>query len=395
MSYSYVQFGVLALPDLMPGDEVEETGLGPSRDGLITLPDGGWFDAYGEGLAPLDQRTVQAPATLMGETVADLDAVFQDWQALVGARAVLYRQWHGDGSEQWQLARLREVRVLGGGYTYRYLQVMLVFALLERAWHGDAHGANLLTNGGFDDGMTGWSVGFGTGDATVSDGYLTVLPHDGNDFIVEQTIAVEVGEDYVLAGKGKQATGRTAAIMLVDEGDGVVADGVWESLVAEKAAMEFDTAGVLLWAEVGGAYVAVNFDSLIAVKAPCLTALASSPEVFELPNAGNTLVRDLLITVHAGSSAITALAVQNAESGQVSHISFDGSLAAGEELVIDCGALSVLNDGDDAWADLALESDHAIDEWLRLAPGDNTITVTFTGGGTGAWIRFEYEDAWV
>jgi len=395
VSYSYVQFGELTLPDMMPGDEVEEIGLGPARDGRVTLPDGGWFDAYGDEQAPLEPMTVQVPATLQAETVAALDALYQSWQALVGTRGALYRQWSGDGSEQWRDARLMEIRVVGGGYTHNYLNMVLVFALVGLAWHGDAHGNNLVSNGDFgQDALTGW-VFTGNGVATVTDHALQLQTLDPNIFTATYPLSVVAGARYVAMVKAKQQVAANAALTMPGSAPVVIAAaGPVEELVCTSGAMPSASEVLTLSLGPGGGDFA-TFDDVMVVKVGELQLLTTSPEAFELSNGGNVPVRDVVITVHAGSSAITALEIANAKTGHVSDISYDVSIVAGEELVLDCGAFSALNDGDDAWADLALESGHAIEEWLRLGPGTNAITVTFTGGGTGSWIRFEYADAWV
>ena len=61
---------------------------------------------------------------------------------------------------------------------------------------------------------------------------------------------------------------------------------------------------------------------------------------------------------------------------------------------IDCGALSVLNNGNENYVYFSLTANHKIDDWLRLEPGANTVVVTITGGGTGALALVEFFDGW-
>jgi hypothetical protein len=110
-----------------------------------------------------------------------------------------------------------------------------------------------------------------------------------------------------------------------------------------------------------------------------------------MDNDGNVPVADCVLTVTAGDAAITALTVT---IGAVCSFTYDGTIAIGESLVIDCGAFSVLNDGDDAYADFELNAGHSVLEWLRLEPGETTVAVAITGGGTGAEAVFVYYDAW-
>lgn len=70
---------------------------------------------------------------------------------------------------------------------------------------------------------------------------------------------------------------------------------------------------------------------------------------------------------------------------------WEGTIVAGDSLVVDTGAVSVLNDG--AWAyELFTEPDTRM-EWMVLEPGDNTASIAYAGGGTGALIHFDYYDS--
>lgn len=119
-----------------------------------------------------------------------------------------------------------------------------------------------------------------------------------------------------------------------------------------------------------------------------------SPKSFTITISGNAIINDPTITVTAGSANITALEIKNTTTGHLAEIDFTGTITASESLVIDCGAYTVENDGSDAESDFALGSTHAIEEWFRLAPGANTITVTITGGSTDSTIDFDYYEGW-
>jgi hypothetical protein len=110
-----------------------------------------------------------------------------------------------------------------------------------------------------------------------------------------------------------------------------------------------------------------------------------------MDNDGNVAVVDCILTVTAGDAAITALTVT---IGTLCSFTYDGTIAIGESLVVDSGAFSVLNDGDDAYADFELGAGHSVLEWLQLEPGETTVAVAITGGGTGAEAVFVYYDAW-
>jgi hypothetical protein len=110
-----------------------------------------------------------------------------------------------------------------------------------------------------------------------------------------------------------------------------------------------------------------------------------------MDNDGNVPVADCVLTVTAGDAAITALTVT---IGAMCSFTYDGTIAISKSLVIDCGAFSILNDGADAYVDFELGAGHTVLEWLRLEPGETTVAVAITGGGTGAEAVFVYYDAW-
>lgn len=122
-------------------------------------------------------------------------------------------------------------------------------------------------------------------------------------------------------------------------------------------------------------------------------AFDASPLQEVFANGGDAIQRDMTITISAEGSAITVLGISSAESGHVSDFHYTGSIAAGEALVIDTGAWSVLNDGDDDWDSLAFQSAHAIEGFLRFKPGNNTITFHRTGGDNTSGIQIDHYDS--
>jgi len=95
--------------------------------------------------------------------------------------------------------------------------------------------------------------------------------------------------------------------------------------------------------------------------------------------------------VTAGSAPITSITI--ARTGGES-LTFGASIAAGDVLLIDTGTMQVTNDGVDAYASLTISSTADLASWFALEAGSNPITVTYTGGGTGSTISFQYYEAW-
>lgn len=136
------------------------------------------------------------------------------------------------------------------------------------------------------------------------------------------------------------------------------------------------------------------FDSGLAFDSGQTYNLVSSPTsitVTTSDNTGRAPVRALRLRVTAGSLAITSITI--ARTGGES-LTFGGVIASGDVLLIDTGTMQVTNDGIDAYDDLTLSPTADMAAWFSLAVGDNPITVTFSGGGTGSTIEFTYYEAW-
>lgn len=108
-------------------------------------------------------------------------------------------------------------------------------------------------------------------------------------------------------------------------------------------------------------------------------------------NGGNRRVDNAVITITAGDAAITALTISKAGE---TDIDYSGNIATTKSLVIDCGAHSVEDDGTSDYDNFDLASGHVIADWLYLDPGDNTINIVYTGGGTGGTVTIEFQDGW-
>jgi hypothetical protein len=122
--------------------------------------------------------------------------------------------------------------------------------------------------------------------------------------------------------------------------------------------------------------------------------LAASPQTATIGNDGNATVRAITVNVHPTTSAITVVTLENLTAGHVSKIKYVGTIAATQSLSIACESRSVKNNGTDDYDGLSLESAHTINEWLRLAPGDNAIRITTTGGGVKSTVGFVFYDGY-
>jgi len=132
----------------------------------------------------------------------------------------------------------------------------------------------------------------------------------------------------------------------------------------------------------------LSFDSgqsFDLVSSPAAIVVSTSEDI------GRATIRALRINVEAGSAAITSITISR--TGGES-LTFSGTIASGDVLIIDTGTMQVTNDGLDAYDDLTLSPTADLAAWFSLVAGDNDITITFTGGGTGSTIDFSYYEVW-
>jgi len=108
-------------------------------------------------------------------------------------------------------------------------------------------------------------------------------------------------------------------------------------------------------------------------------------------NGGNVRVRGAVVTITAQSSAITRVKVRVVG---VSEIQWDGTLPAGSTLTIDCGAKTVRIGSSDAY-NITLTGNHTISDWLRLEPGNTSVRIYRTGGGSTSTATITFNDGWL
>lgn len=121
-----------------------------------------------------------------------------------------------------------------------------------------------------------------------------------------------------------------------------------------------------------------------------LAALTASPASQVVSNGGNYPVTGAIFTVTAGSAALSNVVLYAVGMD----LRWDGSIPAGQALVVDCGAASVQLAGIDAYSDFYIGPTHTLEDWCRLEPGNTTIGLSVIGTLTGASWSIEYRDRW-
>lgn len=116
---------------------------------------------------------------------------------------------------------------------------------------------------------------------------------------------------------------------------------------------------------------------------------SSSPTTVYLPNVGNDAYNDAVITITAAGGNITALTLAIGDADY----DYGGTVTSGQSLVIDAGALTVLNNGSSDVANWTAGGANATRHWLPIAAGGDTLTITYTGG-SGHAVSVSHRDAW-
>lgn len=132
----------------------------------------------------------------------------------------------------------------------------------------------------------------------------------------------------------------------------------------------------------------------LALNSSQLYDLDASPTAITISigtDAGRAPTRAIRLRVTAGSAPITSITISRAGGES---LTFNGAIAAGNILLIDTGTMQVTNDGADAYDDLTISPTADLASWFAFESGDNDLTVTFTGGGTGSTLDFIYYEAW-
>ena len=97
-----------------------------------------------------------------------------------------------------------------------------------------------------------------------------------------------------------------------------------------------------------------------------------------------------ILTITAAGNAISGITFKCGSCDWT----FSGSVAAGKVLTIDTGTRSIRNDGIDAYSLFALNAGHTVADWLQLAPGANSVTITYTCAGAATAFTPTFYDGW-
>ncbi|MEZ4714313.1 MAG: hypothetical protein R3A44_44445 [Caldilineaceae bacterium] len=144
--------------------------------------------------------------------------------------------------------------------------------------------------------------------------------------------------------------------------------------------LDLTFAVISLWhGEIHGAAFYLNNGQYIndgeALNAIYATTIEASGDTYIFANDGTVRDRSPIFTITASDMASLSNVVIT-KAGQ-SHLVFAGEVEPTKTLTIDCGSMSVTNDGVDAYDDLSLGGTHKVDDWLILEKQNNSFVVSF------------------
>jgi hypothetical protein len=167
----------------------------------------------------------------------------------------------------------------------------------------------------------------------------------------------------------------------------------------QDISLRFVTQDALWRGDLGGTWYLDSgeyLDSGLALDSERTYPLTTSPESFsieigDIADDGRGPTRAVHMEISAGALSMSNITISRADGES---INWSGTILANKVLMIDTGTMQVLNDGVDAYDDLVLSPTADLAVWFALEPGENDITVTFTGGGVGKQISFSYYEVW-
>ena len=119
---------------------VQDVGAGPIYTTVTQLPGGYHFDAQGNEQSPIKTPyPLKAEAVLHSNSPWELDDMLQQWRALQGTKATLYRRRDRKNLDEYVTARLTEVSARRDIRDRLRLDLSLSFDIFTPVWHGLAH----------------------------------------------------------------------------------------------------------------------------------------------------------------------------------------------------------------------------------------------------------------
>ena len=140
------------------------------------------------------------------------------------------------------------------------------------------------------------------------------------------------------------------------------------------------------WALDAGEYL----DSGLFLDYDDVITLDGTPKSATIVNGGNRMQNEIILVVRAAGNPIDTIRFVCGPCDWT----FNGTVAAGKTLTIDCRTRSIRNDGVDAYTLLDLNAGQTVADWCQLEPGNNAATITYNCAGNATRVDLAYYDGW-
>lgn len=134
----------------------------------------------------------------------------------------------------------------------------------------------------------------------------------------------------------------------------------------------------------------VYFDEgYVLDTASLAVTLTSGSQSISLSHNGDYPTSGVVATIVVQSGILTAISIYGAGW----FLGYSGVLVTGQTMIIDAAAESITINGIAAYQNLSFGASHVIEQWMRLEPGENYVTVV-TAGSANTTVQFEYTETW-
>lgn len=338
-----------------PGNPVHRTTGGGPIAPFFPLSNGGGYDPYGHERIPATARVVSVSARILG-TQAERQAQISAWKQAVGQRGRLFR-WNPEHVVNWQYARLAlpdietSANFIGD---HGHTDITMQWLIYGDHWNGVRHGA-----GGMD---------FDADPPDYFDEDLA-LDYDGSVYDTEYTLS---GSPYAATLNNAGDATQTAAVFTFTPDS-----ASFTSIAAAFTGYEWSYGGEVhtqqrLVVDTGSSSVRLVTDlTADAAQGATTLVLAKTSEM-----AAGEFV-DVALT--DGTFHFTEIATIPDATHITIATPLPGPAASGNDV-------GVGKYGD--FTEPAYQM-----EWVKVAPGDNSLALAYSGGGTNPTFVADYYDS--
>lgn len=356
MSFKLILFGALPIPEEIQRGDTQTLGTGAALTSFLQLPGGGWYDNYRDRKSPQGIRPISKSGLFVG-THDELDDMLMAWRAVIGVRERLTARMD-NGRLMWQWARLQNVdtprasNVKGG-----WLPFAFTWISAAQNWRGV-----VWDEADWTWGDSTWLFGDGTSEMGV-DSQTFVLPDSSETVLVAHggnIDAPNVTLRFAITGTWQDLT--------------IVNQTTAQAIVINRAASD-----TLPMVEINA-----GARSIYAMTAPQAATVERSMSVVSVTTgSAHELVTGDTVRIEDGDeydgdyypATVTSSTVFTVPISPRS--SAYGAIAATIRKLTDLYGVTTFND---------------IERWMVMAPGANSVLITWSPFPTSATLTAEFVD---